>query len=48
MRWNRGRAFLFSRDSRALEEHEEALRVFEEEYSLYDVANLLVEQESTA
>jgi tetratricopeptide (TPR) repeat protein/KaiC/GvpD/RAD55 family RecA-like ATPase len=40
--WNRGRAFLFLRDlKRALEDHEEALRLFKEEYSLPDVANLL-------
>lgn len=41
--WNRGRAFLYLGDlKKALEDHEEALRVFEEEYSLFDVANLLV------
>jgi KaiC/GvpD/RAD55 family RecA-like ATPase/tetratricopeptide (TPR) repeat protein len=51
VRWNRGRAFLFLGDlearerpaylEAALEDHEEALRVFKEEYSLPDVANLL-------
>jgi tetratricopeptide (TPR) repeat protein len=51
VRWNRGRAFLFLGDlearerpaylKAALEDHEEALRVFKEEYSLPDVANLL-------
>jgi tetratricopeptide (TPR) repeat protein/KaiC/GvpD/RAD55 family RecA-like ATPase len=51
VRWIRGRAFLFLGDLAArerpayleasLEDHEEALRVFKEEYSLPDVANLL-------
>jgi tetratricopeptide (TPR) repeat protein/KaiC/GvpD/RAD55 family RecA-like ATPase len=42
MIWNRGRAFLFLMDfKRALDDHEEALQLFEEEYSLSDVANLL-------
>ena len=43
VRWNRGRAFLYLGDlKRALEDHEEALRVFEEEYSLHDAANLAI------
>jgi tetratricopeptide (TPR) repeat protein/KaiC/GvpD/RAD55 family RecA-like ATPase len=42
MIWNRGRAFLFLGDlKRALEDHEAALQIFKEEYSLPDVANLL-------
>ena len=40
---HRGRAFHTSGNLRkALEDHEEALRVFEEEYSLIDAANLVV------
>jgi tetratricopeptide (TPR) repeat protein/KaiC/GvpD/RAD55 family RecA-like ATPase len=43
IRGYRGRAFHTSGDlEKALEDHEEALRVFEEEYSLYDAANLVV------
>ena len=43
IRGHRGRAFHTSGDfEKALEDHEEALRVFEEEYSLYDAANLVV------
>ena len=42
VRWNRGRALLFLGDVKAsLEDHEEALRVFEEEYSLPDLAYIL-------
>lgn len=43
VRWNRGRALTWFGDFKAaLKDHEEALRIFEEEYSLPDIAHVLL------
>ncbi|MFX1517867.1 MAG: AAA family ATPase [Promethearchaeota archaeon] len=43
IRWNKGRALTWLGDFKgALREHEEALKIFEEEYSLPDIAHVLL------